>query len=347
MAKAMNINTLMTDTGGRRGTGGSVVGKPYSSSAYQAPITTKKKADSGAVSSVGKVVNSLVSKTKNTTTANSKAKTPSSGTTSSTKSLPKTSGGSTGKSSSSSSSGYKSGGGSSGGSSASSGPTDAEKKAAENQTAIAKQNVKDVQAQLARQLSNYDLADKQNKALWQTQLLQNSRKTSEDRFEAQRDLVNATIGLLASMGGAMNGSATGNLMSMLRDRNDKENNTFWAQHQVNQDQVTNSYNDSLNQNVVARRDAMQSAEKAIKDITADWMANMNNINPELYKAQTSVGGDKTLAPSTVWDTNKAKENIAQLAGYVMPDQTIRSIPARNTIRGNDYFAQLMNRFNGR
>ena len=344
---ALNINTLMTDSGRNRTGSSQAMRSPVRTStpsqSSRSGIKTPQK--STPARSVGGAVNSVVSRaTSAVNAAREPAKTPFSSPSSNKNST------SSGSRSSGGGSGYRSGGsggGSGGGGSASSGPTDAEKKAAANQTAIAKQNVKDVQAQLARQLANYDLADAQNKALWQTQLKQNSRKTSEDRFEAQRDLQSAALGLLASMGLAMNGSATGNFMNMMRTRNDKDNNTFWAQHQVNQDQATNTYNDSINQNVVARRDAMQSAEKAIKDITADWMANMNNINPELYKAQTSVGGDKSLAPSTAWNANKAKQNTAQLSGYVMPDQAIRSVPARNTMRGNDYFAQLMNRFNGR
>lgn len=247
--------------------------------------------------------------------------------------------------------------------------TTREKKAGQNQTAISKQNIKDVQNQLKRQLANYDFADKQNRALADTQLNQNSRKTSADRFEAQRDLQTATLGLLGSMGSAMNGSTTGNLMSMLRSRNDKENNTFWAQHQANQDAVENAYNDSLNQNNVARRDAMQSAEKAISDITSDWRANMNNINPNLFPGGSGpVGGDKTLAPSTAWNASKVKKNNADISGYVIPDNrgagttptgagTKKSSEnvgtKRNLVRGGtdssvngDYFSQMMNRFNG-
>lgn len=341
---ARNVNALMTDSGKNSTQMHYLSGAISSSKPSTSGIKTPSKPTTGAASNLASRISSTVNSVRS-----QPVKTPFSSPSSS--SNKNNSGGSSGGSGSGSygSSGYRSGSGSSGGGggSASSGPTDAEKKAAANQTAIAKQNVRDVQAQLARQLANYDLADSQNKALWQTQLKQNSRKTSEDRFEAQRDLQSAALGLLASMGLAMNGSATGNFMNMMRTRNDKDNNTFWAQHQVNQDQATNTYNDSLNQNVVARRDAMQSAEKAIRDITADWMANMNNINPELYKAQTSVGGDKSLAPSTAWNANKAKQNTAQLSGYVMPDQALRSIPARNTMRGNDYFAQLMNRFNGR
>lgn len=239
--------------------------------------------------------------------------------------------------------------------------TDREKKAAQNQTTTSQENVNDVKNQLSRQLANYDFADAQNRALANTQLAQNSRKTSADRFEAQRDLQAATLGLLGSMGSAMNGSTTGNLMSMLRSRNDKENNTYWAQHQENQDQVENAYNDSLNQNNVARRDAMQSAEKAIRDIKTDWSANMGNINPDFFKMGIP-GDDKNLAAGTAWMPDKAKQNNATISGYLIPDNrgmgtTVHNTPmyaqamntgtARNRMAGTDYFGRLMNRFNGR
>ena len=239
--------------------------------------------------------------------------------------------------------------------------TDREQQAANNQTSISAQNVRDVQNQLNRQLANYDFADAQNRALADTQLKQNSRKTNADRFEAQRDLQAATLGLLGSMGSAMNGSSTGNLMRMLESRNDKENNTYWAQHQVNQDAVENAYQDSLNQNRVARRDAMQSAEKSIRDIESDWAANLNNINPNLFQ-MGAVNSDPALTSGTAWDESKSQQNNAQLSGYVIPDnmnanrtptgagQPTNSMNVgtpRNRLSGNDYFSQMMNRFNGR
>lgn len=195
-----------------------------------------------------------------------------------------------------------------------------ERQAAKNQTSISTQNVKAIQNQLKRQLANYDFADAQNRALADTQLKQNSRKTSVDRFEAQRDLQNSALGLLGSMGTALNGSSAGNLDYMLRDRNDKENNTYWEQLQGNNDTVENTYQDSLNQNNVNRRDAMQSAEKAINDTTADWRANMNNINPNLFpKSSSAVGGKSSLAASTAWKPSKAPQNNAVMSGYAIPD----------------------------
>ena len=264
--------------------------------------------------------------------------------------------------------------------------TDRERTAAKNQTKISKQNIKDVQNQLKQQIANYDFADRQNRALADRQLTQNSRKDDADRFEAQRDLQAATLGLLGSMGTAMNGSPTGNLMSMLDSRNDKENNTFWAQHQVNQDAVENSYQDSLNQNNVARRDARQSAEKAIRDIRSDWSANLNNINPNLFE-QGNVGGDASLSPTTARTINKPIGEVGSIAKAASSaansmdrakpkkDATVGSLIPTNLASGfaraagfaptarkttttttprpsdtstrSDYFSQMMSRFNGR
>lgn len=263
-----------------------------------------------------------------------KSKTNSSGSNQSTNSIATTS---DGDSSSSSTSGYDEGE-----------VTERERLAAEKQKEIAAYDANAVRTQLAQQLANYDFANRQNRRLADVQLKQNSRKTSSDRFEAQRDLQNAALGLMGSMNQAMNGSTLGNLMRMLEDRNDKENNTYWAQHQVNQDQVENSYDDSVNQNNVAKRDAAANSEKALADIESNLAANLNNINPNLYEAPGT--GSAALGASGTAAANQVAENNAKLSGYVMPDnsaQAARDVAPRNRVGGTDYFARLVNRFNGR
>lgn len=238
------------------------------------------------------------------------------------------------------SSGGSSGGGG-GGYGGSSGPSSIEQQAANRLREIARYNADATTRQLNRQLSNYDIANRQNRALADVQLQQDRRKTSADRFEAQRDLQNSALGLLGSMNQAMNGSSVGNLMRMLEDRNDKDNNVYWAQHQVNQDQVENAYNDSLNQNVVAKNDAIANAEKALADIQGDLSANLNNINPDLYEAPANG----SIGNRGVYDQNRVAENNARISGYVMPDN--RRGAERNRLLGNDYYSRLINKFNGR
>lgn len=226
--------------------------------------------------------------------------------------------------------------------------TERERLAAERQKAIQGFNAQSTKNQLEQQLANYDFANRQNRSLADVQRDQNSRKTSSDRFEAQRDLQNSALGLFGSMNQAMNGSSIGNLMRMLENRNDKDNNTYWTQHQVNQDQVENSYNDSLNQNNVAKNDAAINAEKALRDSQADLSANLSNINPNLYEPPGE--GSANLGADGYAASKQVAENNARISGYMMPDNSVqaaRDVAPRNQLRRDDYFSRLINRFNRR
>ena len=225
--------------------------------------------------------------------------------------------------------------------------TDLDRAAAAHQTQVSAYDAQAVKNQLNNQLANYDFANRQNRRLADVQRKQNSRKTSSDRYEAQRDLQNSALGLFGSMNQAMNGSTVGNFMRMLEDRNDKENNTYWTQHQVNQDQVENSYDDSVNQNNVAKNDAVANAEKALADIESQLAANLNNIHPDLYQAPGS--GSANFGATGFTDANKVAENWAKLSGYMMPDnatQAARDTAPRNKVKRTDYFGRLVNSFNG-
>lgn len=226
--------------------------------------------------------------------------------------------------------------------------TERERLAADRQKEIAKYNAESTLNQLRQQRENYDYANRQNRNLADVQRDQNSRKTEADRFEAQRDLQNAALGLMGSMGQAMNGSSTGNLMRMLESRSDKDNQTYWTQHQVNQDQVENAYDEAFNQNNVAKNDAAINAEKALRDMQGDLAANLSNINPNLYVKPGE--GDADLGANGILDRDRVEEHNARISGYLMPDnsaQVARSQSPRNRLAGNDYFSRLVNRFNGR
>lgn len=228
--------------------------------------------------------------------------------------------------------------------------TDRERLAGQNQVTIGNYDAGSTKNQLQQQLANYDFANRRNRQLADLQLKQNSRKSSSDRFEAQRDLQNAALGLLGSMNQAMNSSTLGNFMRMIEDRNDKENNTYWTQHQVNQDQVENSYLDSYNQNDVAKNDAAINAEKALRDEQSNLSANLNNINPNLFVApgegDANLGAEGYAAANQVTGDNPN----ARISGYLMPDnsaQAARDVAPRNQLRSDDYFSRLVNSFNRR
>jgi len=227
--------------------------------------------------------------------------------------------------------------------------TDREKLAAERQKALAKYNANSIANQLDQQIYTYDVADKQNKALRDLQLKETRRKGEADRFEAQRQLQNAALGLFASASPAMNGSTTGNMMSMLRNRNDADNSTYWEQRQENENAINNAYNESYAQNQIARRDAAVNATKALRDTQGDLAANLSNINPNLYEAPGKDSDIKKILDSVnaIRKTyTKANAYQPSLSGYIMPANAEQNIIGkRNKLRGNDYFSRLMNSYN--
>lgn len=224
--------------------------------------------------------------------------------------------------------------------------TPRERKAAKRQFDVDKYNAQSTKNHLKRQLANYDMAEDQARDLTDVELDQNARKLESDRFEAQRDLASAALGLFGSMNQAMNGSTVGNFMRMLENRSDKDNSVYWTQHQVNNDATTNAFNEFLNQNQVNRNDAVAGTEKALRDQEASAAAAANNINPNLYQAPGT--GDADFGSRNIWKSNAVKRNNSELSGYVMPDNSVqeaRRTAPRNRLRGNDYFSRMVNSFN--
>lgn len=162
---------------------------------------------------------------------------------------------------------------------------------AQNTSRISEYNAGATRQQLGNQLSNYDFANRQNADLRDTQLTQAGRKSEAERFEAQRQLQNAALGLFGSMNQAMNGSTIGNAMSMLRNRNDSDNSTYWQTLQDNVNAVQNAYDESYNQNQVAKRDAAISAVKSLQDINSDLSSNLNNVQTDLLSDIGTMRGD--------------------------------------------------------
>lgn len=218
--------------------------------------------------------------------------------------------------------------------------------AAEQQIKMGKKASKDVKNQLDRSLSNYDMADDQNRRLAEIERIQNDRDLEADRFEAQRALQNAALGLSGSMNQAWNGSSAENFMRMMDRRNDAENQTYWTQYQKNMNSVNNAYQEALNANNVARNDALANAEKSVADIEGDTAANIANLGTY----QTPGSGDVDFGSSEVYKKKEASPNYAEMSGYVMPSYNRQRIEQRrpnNNVYNNSSFARLMNRFNGR
>lgn len=199
-------------------------------------------------------------------------------------------------------------------------------KAKQNQLALTQFDVGATKNEAQRHSANYAMADAQNAALRDVQLAQIGRKGETDRFEAQRALQNAALGLFGNLGTAGFGSTVGNLMRMLRSRNDSDNNTYWQQLADNQNQVLNAYDESLNQNRVSENDMWAGAEKAVKDIESQYAANMWNLDQD---ADVTPGqGEGQFAAHKLYNDNAKQPNYAKLAGYLTPQDYANEIRKR-------------------
>ena len=175
------------------------------------------------------------------------------------------------------------GGGGDSGSGGYSGPSSNQQQAADRTTEIAGYNAESITNQLEQQLAAYDQADRQNRALADEQRRQNSQKADTDRFQSQRDLIWATMGLLGNAGNtALQSSLVPALQQMLYSRNDSENTNNWNQLITAQNAVENAYTESHNQNNLLRNEAISAAEKALRDLSADLAAKLQNIHSDFY-----------------------------------------------------------------
>jgi len=228
-----------------------------------------------------------------------------------------------------------------------------EQQTADNLNSIAQYNAQSTRNQLNQLLQNYDLADQQNKRLADVERKQNSRKAANERFAANKNLQSAVTGLTGTMGNALAGSGTENLLSMVNTRTDLDNGDAWNTLQQNQNTVTNAYNESLNQNVLSRNDAAINAEYGLRTIESDTAAQLNNVNPNLYVApgEGTQGESATNVGATgTYDANKSSANLAEMSGYIVPGNArgqANQIQQPNTVQrgGGTYYASLLNRYN--
>ena len=148
-----------------------------------------------------------------------------------------------------------------------------ELEAAKRQVGLGEYNAESLANQLGSNIKGFELADEQNAKLRDLQNRQASRAADQERFRSMQNLQQVARGLLSSFGTAGNSSTVGNLMTMLKERNDADSGDNWAQLLKNFDTVDNAFNESANQNNLAKFNAYTDAEKGLRDINADTYAN--------------------------------------------------------------------------
>lgn len=238
--------------------------------------------------------------------------------------------------------------------------TDKEKTAASRVNRIADWNKESANIGLEWNNALFDAADAQNKALLDTQERQYRQKADADRFQAQRNLLNATRGLNNTVGNGLAGSAAFNIANLAAGQQDANNVDYWTTLKQNLNTADNAYQESLNQNYINRAKEAIDTELAKRDIEGNQSASLNNISQDLwvdpsshagYSAKThgyTTGSYTTRENALAQADEKKKEadNRLPLSTYTTSDPTNTiATRANNGTRTqlNDYFSRLLRR----
>lgn len=189
-----------------------------------------------------------------------------------------------------SSGGSSGGSGGSGGGGGSSGPTDDQKKAFGNLGSITGYNADTLRDQYEDQMSIYDIADKMNQLLRDENIKQSKQKAGSDWFRQHLKLQDVASSLNDRSGNAMRGSYLYDYRDLLAEADDNIDSETLDTMRDNANQILMSYFESKMDDVNNRNQAALATEQGLRELYADYMAQGNNIHPDLVADQMDTEG---------------------------------------------------------
>lgn len=192
---------------------------------------------------------------------------------------------------------YGYGGGNGGG--GSSGPSDEQRKAADNLGSITGYNADTLKGKYDQMMDTFDLSDEQNRNLRDNNILLNKQDAGSDWFRQHKKLQATASALNDRSGNAMYGSFLYDYRDLLAAADDNIDSTSLDTLRQNMNQVLQSYFEAAAQNNVSRQEAAMDTESGLRELYADYAAQLNNIHPDLANAYMN-NEDHTLNDSPDW-----------------------------------------------
>lgn len=229
--------------------------------------------------------------------------------------------------------GYRGGGGGGGGG-GSTGPSDEQKKAGDNLAGITGYNKDTVIGNYEDTMSVLDISDQQNKFLHDTQVTQAKRKAGDEWFSQHKKLQDTVSQTKDAAGGAMRGSFLYDYSDLLADQDDTIDEATLRNMRENINSIDNSYFEALAQNNNSRNEAAMNAEQGFRELAADYIAQLNNIHPDLAKDMID-GGNHTLKPPSwlntdFFDSHKKEPVKPDDFSFIRPDMANKKADELNT-----------------
>ena len=188
-------------------------------------------------------------------------------------------------------------------------------------------------------MSIYDLADQQNKYLRDNNLLLAKQSAGSDWFRQHLKLQRTASALNDRSGNAMRGSYLYDYRDLLATADDNIDSTTLDTQRQNENQVLQSYFESYAQNNLNRNQAALDTEQGLRELYADYVAQLNNIHPDLAAGLINVGGH-TLNPSDwlstdFFDSHRRDPVKPDRQAFYRPNEANHQAEEEG-VRDNDY-----------
>ena len=204
------------------------------------------------------------------------------------------------------------------------GPSQNQKEAAANLGAIVGENASNLRDQFDNAMNNLDIADKQNQYLRDANVKIAKQGAANDWFRQYLKNTRAAGEIVKKGAGALLGSGLYDIRDLFATVNDMTAAETLDTQRENVNQTLLSYYEALAQNVNSRNEMAADTEKSLRELYADYLAQVNNIHPDLVADKLDTEGH-SVRPVDWLDTDFYGSHVTQAAkpetqGLYRPDR---------------------------
>lgn len=205
-----------------------------------------------------------------------------------------------------------------------SGPSQNQKDAAANLGAIVGENADNLRDKFDNVMNNLDIADEQNKRLRDSNILVARQGAGSDWFRQHLKLQRVASALNDRSGNATRGSFLYDYRDLLGAADDMIDAETLDTQRENVNQSMLGYFEALAQNVNARNEAAADTESGLRELYADYLAQLNNIHPDLVAGKLDTA-NHSVKPTDWLSTDFYGSHVTQAAtpetqGLYRPDR---------------------------
>lgn len=181
------------------------------------------------------------------------------------------------------------GGGGSGSSTPDTDPTDLQKETAKNLAPIVHYNYDTLGDKYDLGDKVYDTSDEGNKNLQNWQIALAGRNASGDWYRQQQKLQSSMKNMRDEMGNAAYGSDFIDMYEDFARADDQMDDDTLRAFRKNIEEIDANYYDALMQNINSRNKLAADTEISMRELGADFAAQLNNIHPQLANGEYQAG----------------------------------------------------------